>query len=193
MTARRKDYWSDGTTLAAEYLVDWIGENQSLCWPGRSPLPDWFYPKVAAVLAPTVHDITTRCRGDGRPCTEEENRAAVARYVTLRIFKIWGRIRLGTLACRRCGGKILGAEFVFDWRGSGPYNVWHSDCYALQQVDPQPFYSPPSLKRTGPEQYRIDLDERMERVRAERRRRQRAVELQGWGASGSRPPHHKDR
>lgn len=193
MNRRRKDCWSDGTTLAAEYLIDWIRENQLICWPGRYPLPEWFYPQVAKVLAPTVHDITTRCRGDGRPCTEEENREAVARSVTLRIFRIWGRIRLGTLACRRCGGKILGADFVFDWRGSGPYNVWHSDCYALQQVDPQPFYTPPSPKRTGPEQYRIDLEDRMERVRAERRRRQRAGALQGRGSSRSLPPHHEDR
>lgn len=191
MNTRQKDYWSDGTTLTVEYLIDWIRENQSICWPGRYPLPKWFYPKVAEVIAPTVHDITTRCRGDGRPYTEEENRGAVARNITLRIFKIWGRFRLGTLACRRCGGKILGENFVFDWRGSGPYNVWHSDCYAQQQVDPQPFYAPPARKRTDAEQYRMDLDERKEMVQVERRR-QRA-DLQRRDASRSLPPHLEDR
>lgn len=191
MNTRQKDYWSDGTMLTVEYLIDWIRENQSICWPGRYPLPEWFYPKVAEVIAPTVHDITTRYRGDGRPYTEEENRGAVAREITLRIFKIWGRLRLGTLACRRCGGKILGENFVFDWRGSGPYNVWHSDCYAQQQVDPQPFYAPPARKRTDAEQYRMDLDERKEMVQVERRR-QRA-DLQRRDASRSLPPHLEDR
>ena len=192
MTARRKDCWSDGTTLTAEYLIDWIRENQSICWPGRSSLPEWFYPEVAAAIAPTVYDITTRCREDGRPFTGQENQEAVARSVTLRIFRIWGRIRLGTLACRRCGGKILGAEFVFDWRGSGPYNLWHSDCYALQQVDPQPFYATPPRRRTDAEQYRMDLDERREMIQAERRRRQRAGALPGRDDSRGYPPFREE-
>ncbi len=195
MKKSQKDYWSKGTTITAEYLINWIRENQTICWPERHRLPEWFYPKVAEAIAPTVHDITTRYHreGDGRPCTEEENRGAVARNITLRIFKIWLRIRLGTLACRRCGGKILGENFVFDWRGSGPYNVWHSECYVLQQTDPQPLYVPPVRKRTEAEQYKIDLDERKDMVRAERHRRQRAADLQRQDASGSLPTRHEDR
>jgi hypothetical protein len=170
----RKDYWSDGTTITAEYLIDWIRENQPVCWPGRNPMPAWFYPKVAAALAPTIHDITRRCHPDGHPFTDEENRAAVARSCALRIFRIWGRIRLGDLACRRCGGKILGEDFVFDWEGTGPYNVWHSDCYALQQTDPQPLCLRPPRERDEAEKYRRELDERKEMVRAERQRRRMA-------------------
>ena len=82
---------------------------------------------------------------------------------------------------------------MFDWRGSGPYNVWHSECYALQQTDPQPFYAHPTRRRTEAEQYRLDLDERKDMVRAERHRRQRAAEMQRRDASGSRTMHHEDR
>jgi hypothetical protein len=195
MKKSQKDYWSDGTTVTADFLITWIRENQSICWPERHPLPEWFYPKVAEIIAPTVHDITTRYyrEGDCRPYTEEENRKAVAREITLRIFKIWWRIRLGTLTCRRCGGKILGENFVFDWRGSGPYNVWHSECYALQQTDPQPFYAPPTRKRTEAEQYKMDLDKRKDLVRAERNRRQRAAELQRGDTARSLPTLDEDR
>ncbi len=194
MKRSRKDYWSEGIAITPEYLITWIRENQTFFWPERNPLPEWFYSKVAEVIAPTVHDITTRYHreGDGRPYTEEENRGAVARNITLRIFKIWWRIRLGTLACRRCGGKILGENFVFDWRGSGPYNVWHSECFALQQTDPQPLYVPPVRKRTEAEQYKMDLDERKDLVRAERHRRQRAADLQRGDSSGSLRTHHED-
>ena len=189
MRRYRKDYWSEGTTITAEYLIDWIGENQSTCWPERYPMPEWFYPLVAESIAPTVHDITTRYHreGDCRPFIEEENRRAVARSIALRIFKIWGRIRLGTLVCRRCGGKILGEDFVFDWRGSGPYNIWHSECYALQQADPQPYYVQPTRKRTDAEQYRMDLEERKDMIRAERHRRQEAADVRGRDASGPAP------
>ena len=182
-----KDYWSDRTTVTAEYVIDWIREHQTTCWPERSPMPEWFYPQIATILAPTVHDITTRHhRGDdGQPYTEEETRDAVARSIALRIFKIWGRIRLGTFVCRRCGGKILGEAFVFDWRGSGPYNIWHSECYALQQVDPQPFYTSPPKKRTEAEQYRIDLNERKDMIQAERHRQQGTPDLQRQNASRS--------
>ncbi len=177
METRRKDYLSDGTTITAPYLIAWIRANQSTCWPERNPLPEWFYPLVAEAIAPTVHDITVRFHrdGDGRPFTEEENREAVARSVTLRMFKIWGRIRLGTLVCRRCGGKILGEDFLFDWRGSGPYNIWHSDCYTLHKTDPQPFYTLPSRRWTDAERYKKDLEERRDMVQAERHRRQRAA------------------
>jgi hypothetical protein len=178
MTKRnQKDYLSEGTTITAEYLITWIGEHQSICWPERNPLPEWFYPKIAETIAPTVRDITTRFHSgdEGRPFTEEENRGAVARNITLRIFKIWGRIRLGTLVCRRCGGKIMGENFFFDWNGSGPYRIWHTECYEQQQIDPQPAYAPPARNRTEAEQYRIDLDERRAMVQAERLRRERSA------------------
>lgn len=190
----QKDYWSDGTTITAEYLITWIRENQSIDWPERYPMPEWFYPMVAEAIAPTVHDITMRFhrKDGGRLYTEEENRRAVARNITLRIFKIWGRIRLGTLVCRRCGGKIIGDDFLFDWQGSGPYNVWHSGCYALQQTDPQPFYVHPKRKRTEAEQYKMDLEERKDMLQAERHRRQRAAALQRRDISRSLPEHRED-
>ncbi|NLX50024.1 MAG: hypothetical protein GXY82_09205 [Methanospirillum sp.] len=193
MKTDRKDCWSDGTPITAEFLIDWIAANQSICWPERYPLPAWFYSNVAEVIAPTVLDITARYHDDGRPYTEEENREAVARKTTLRLFRIWGRIRLGTLACRRCGGKILGADFVFDWKGSGPYNLWHSACFALQQIDPLPLYTPPSRKRTEAEQFRIDLDERKGMIQAERRRRRPAGDLGRRDAARIPPGYREDR
>jgi hypothetical protein len=170
VTQRRKDYWSDGTTISASYLIDWIRENQSACWPERTPMPPWFYPRVAEAIAPTVRDITTRYHPeiDGRPFTAEENREAVARSTTLRILRIWRRIRLGDLVCRRCGGKILGEDLLFDWSGSGPYNVWHSVCFGQQQTDPRPLHLRAPRKRDAAQEYRRELEERKELVRAER-------------------------
>jgi hypothetical protein len=174
----QKDYWSEGTTITAEYLIDWIRENQSVYWPEKNPMPAWFYPRVAAAIAPTVRDITTRYHRDDedRPFTDEENRSAVARSATLRIFRIWGRIRLGDFVCRRCGGKILGEDFIFDWSGSGPYNIWHGSCYALQKTDPQPLYLHPQ-RRSRADHYARELEERREMVGAERRCQRRAAEL----------------
>jgi hypothetical protein len=179
MTRSQKDYWSDGTTITAGELVAWIRDSQSVCRPGWTPMPAWFYPKVAEIVAPTVRDVTIRRHrnDDDRPFTAEETREAVARSAALRIFRIWRRVRLGDLACRRCGGTILGEDFVFEQRGAGPYDIWHSECHALQQTDPQPVCLRAPRARQGEEEYRRELQERNEMIRAERHHRRKAAEL----------------
>lgn len=186
MDEGREESSSGETGITDEYLVDWIDRNQSTRRPERPMMPRWFYPKVARVIAPTVRVVVDRRRrkGDGGPVPVEEGRDAVAREVMLRIARIWGRVRAGTLVCRRCGGEILGEDFVFDWKGVGPYNIWHTACYARHQVDPQPFYTPPRRGISEADQYRMDLEERRDMVRAERRRRDMAAGTVRAGTAG---------